>query len=1265
MSFAPKPAYRPWDRAQQIGIMLDEPFNFGKTVGENVLQGVMDSYGLGTAIRDAMTPQGNLGERLDASGRGRPMFDPFNMLESDQISMTPDEYQSSKYYRKDVPWDHGLTEDRAAALAEFSDTRAMRAHYSEKQPVAAFLGQLVGQAFDPINYIPVFGEAAQAAAIAKAGSVGGRMLLGASEAAINTAAFGVLTADIRGKLGDDVSFASIVNEVATSALIGGVFGGGIGVLSRGGDVRRRLAEAKVRDGLDSMATTQRAMIPLGEAATSLADTGVAKLSVNGMSTIERMRAESATRDVTGRVLETETAGVTGNKAGEVVISPSGFKVNVRPEVVDISTLTPATGALQVRNRNSAASAAQVEQIATGLEPARLMPAIAADQGAPLVGDDNIIDSGNGRVLALRRAYEAYPEKAAAYRAALTEAGYDVTGIANPVLISRRVTPLSPDARAQFNADANSSSTARMSAVEIAEMDRAALNDGVLNALDDGPIAAPANRAFVARFLGELPPNERGALVDKAGNLNADGVRRLENALVASAYGDVDADVLRRFAEATDDNTRAIVGAMSDVAGPWARMRRAIRTGEVDPEFDTTPELTQALRMLGGWRDQAAREGRPVSVVIREGMAQMDLLGGAITPEAQIFVRMFYQTDAFAKAVGRDTLAARLNRVINSTLELGKPQLFGDALPVTKGEVLKNAANDLETDLFAPDSVERGAEGIGQGGERSSAGANREGDRPGTGENAGDAGRAEAVAEDDGTAKAGDTILVYRLGAAGGDLAGRNGGNALAVARHWQNVQDGPRSAAGVGDTVTAYEVTLTKDPDAAYSAIINDKGNEAAAVGRLKKGGQLKYSFPSDGAGFTSRPVASFPLSDIEAHLNGRGLDGSLPDFLSDVQVATSLSAVADARRATQPAAERITATSDLIASQPARTLDELYAVAPAHQEALGTIGAELGERYGAEWKDPGIKDKAGAAEKMTRKRYDSTKRLTDVVRGGFVVKGPEAADAIIADLGKRFTVVDEGWRITAAGYFDRKAMVQFEDGTIGEVQFWHPDMLDAKKSGHDLYEEMRKLPDGDPRYEALLLEQREIYLKTLDTAGDEWLPVISQLSDELVALGRPASGKAASNADSVKTVPESTTSSNRTDSQAPPSETMAQAELPLNTAGRDSQSMNVSAMRGNMDTPPTVVNTTEPAPDPVPEGLDAAEARVGRPDSVKELAEQFGVDEAGGYVEQGDIDRLRALGRLSPEEEAALKAADDAYADAESYAETLNYIAATCGVRG
>lgn len=735
MTFAPSPTFRSADPFERIGVALDQPFTLSRNLSEQFQQGILDSFGLGTAVRDIGTPQGNVprGPGVGAVPLLGPIYEgvksAVELTRPDQPSLTLDEYKASPYFREDIPWEPGMTEDRAGALATFWDIKKVRQHFAEKRPISSFFGQLAGQALDPINYIPFTGEIAVTAAVARAGSVAGRALVASADAALNTAAFGVITSGIRQKFGDDVSWQAIGIEIAMSALIGGAFGGGVGVFMRGRDIRDRQALQQARLKLDTVRNQQGGLVALNEAIDTLAMDGEVRLTPNAQEPIQRVVSEMSTPSPARQLAET-TEAVTGTKAGEIVITPNGSRVAVRPEVVELADLVRATGALQVRDRSTASSAAQIEDIALNLDPARLMPNIDVSQGAPLVGPDNVVDSGNGRVAAIRRAAEAYPERYAAYRQALDEAGYSTEGFQNPVLISRRTTDLSPEARARFNAEANASTTARLSAVELARMDRdAIMAPGVLDALGEGPTTAAGNRAFVDRFLNQLPQNERGALVDAEGRtLSADGARRVENALVAAAYGDIDAGVIRRFAEATDDNTRSIVGAMADVAGKWAHLRQAVMRGEIGPEFDPTTELTEALRNISRWREQAAREKRATSTVIREGMGQIDMFTGDMSIEAKFLIRAMFNNDHFAVAVGRDRLAARLGNVIDEAFNLGRPSLFGDDLAVTKGEMLRNAlADDVETDLFAaPDAPERLVEGTGRpAGEEAGRG-----DRPG-------------------------------------------------------------------------------------------------------------------------------------------------------------------------------------------------------------------------------------------------------------------------------------------------------------------------------------------------------------------------------------------------------------------------------------------------------------------------------------------------------------------------------------------------------
>jgi hypothetical protein len=1114
--FDAKPIYRVASREENLAAAADLPFSPLKNFAEQTGVGVMDSFGLGTAIKDFTTPRGapQPPGLVDMAVRANPILGPvaagYDLIrntfgaQTTGSPMTEADYKASGSYRDGVPWDPGMTTDRAAALAAQYDWKTSREFYGAKYNFNAFgmslpggttlLGNLVGGALDPINYVPVLGPGARAALAARTGSVMAHALIGASEGAINTAAASLITAPMRAKFGDDVSWQASINNVVFGAVAGLVFGGvmgGVDSLRSGGAAKpMAAAQAKIRASIETLRNARDGRAVLNDAVDSMVNTGDVKLTPASGQALQRIADEVHERQT---ALPRETADVTGSRAGEVVISPSGARVAVRPEVVDLATLQHATGDLQVRDRSgaNAVNSAQIEDIAVNLDPARLMPNIDASQGTPLVGADNVIDSGNGRVMALRKVYDSYPEKAAAYRQAIEAEGYSTEGMAQPVLISRRLTDLSPDARASFNAELNSSTTARMSATEIAGMDRRALDDSAMAAITDGPVTAATNRGFVGRFLNNLPQNERGALLMPDGvTLNADGVRRIENALISAAYGDVDPLVVRKFAEATDDNTTAIVGAMSDAAGQWVKLRRAALRGEIDPTFDQTPELTEALRRLSGWRDQAVREKRPVGIVIKEGMSQIDMLSGEISVATKIFIRSFYRSDDFTGAAGRETIAGRLNDLVNASLDAGKPDMFGDAHAATRMGVLKHVYNDLGIDRLEAESLGTGTDGLGYPREGYSPGANRQG-------------------------------------------------------------------------------------------------GAEPAR---------------SSGAG-------------------------------TDATIASA---------------------ADLKRQQPARTIEQLYEVAPEHQKTLGQLGEQLAETHGAEWRDPGVKSRETTQQKMTRKGYESTAELTDVVRGGFVVGNPDQAEAIVADIAKRFTVVDEGWQVTAAGYFDRKVLVRFDDGTVGEVQLWHPDMYEAKETtGHKLYEQMRGLKPDDPKFMALLEQQRELYTNAIKNADQDWRSLAERL-----AGGEPASGKVLRNAASDMGRPESITSAASASRQSPPESGLNQAVEPDMIAGRSSQSKNVVSMPSPVRRP--VVDMQEPRPVPPPEGLAEAAERVGKPEDVKQLAEAFAVNEDGSFLESEDIDRLRKEGRLTDEDLSELDAADQTYADATAYAETLR-VAASC----
>ena len=181
------------------------------------------------------------------------------------------------------------------------------------------------------------------------------------------------------------------------------------------------------------------------------------------------------------------------------------------------------------------------------------------------------------------------------------------------------------------------------------------------------------------------------------------------------------------------------------------------------------------------------------------------------------------------------------------------------------------------------------------------------------------------------------------------------------------------------------------------------------------------------------------------------------------------------------------------------------------NQRALSDAAEQIGADLGLTFKNPGIKarstadiasitdaEKRAKAEKgyarlQTKAKKHGIGGVTDQVRGGFDVETPEQADQALAKLGQKFQIVDEGWRETPDGYFDRKAYIRFPDGMIGELQFWPPGMLEAKDKGggHELYEQSRELPQGHPDISGFSQKMRDLYGPLRAGLPEEWKAVL------------------------------------------------------------------------------------------------------------------------------------------------------------------------------
>lgn len=400
-------------------------------------------------------------------------------------------------------------------------------------------------------------------------------------------------------------------------------------------------------------------------------------------------------------------------AGTAVFTPSGRRLDVSYQVVEADQLIPSNlddlrpnprylSELQPRNRTRTASDVQIARMAGELQPERLGASASASEGAPIVGPDGMVESGNARTLAIRRAYQDNGASANAYRRFLASQGYDVSNMRQPVLVRVRQSELSPADRVRFTQEANAGPGLALSASERAATDASRLDSAILSLLRGNDVTAADNRDFVRAFLGKVAEQgEEGAFVTKDGQLSVEGAQRVRGALLRAAYEDN--ALVEALLDAGDDNIRVFGRAMADLSGDVARIKAGIREGKIDPAADVSPALVEAAKVV-----QAARK-RGVS--LPNALAQRDAFD-AVSDEARQILEAAYGAGA-ASRMSRERFDAVLKAAISEAeQQTTDARLFGE--PLGLSEIISGAFARYGRTEATPGTVGPGVGNAGQG-----------------------------------------------------------------------------------------------------------------------------------------------------------------------------------------------------------------------------------------------------------------------------------------------------------------------------------------------------------------------------------------------------------------------------------------------------------------------------------------------------------------------------------------------------------------------
>lgn len=392
---------------------------------------------------------------------------------------------------------------------------------------------------------------------------------------------------------------------------------------------------------------------------------------------------------------------------------SGMKVDVEYQIMNADDVLASNDpfslqenpnydqSLQPRDRSKVTYELQLTNMLNNLEPEFLGKNPKSSDGAPIVSNDGMVESGNGRMMTLQRGYASNHPNMDKYRQYLKDIApdiglrpEDIDNIPNPVLVRVRKSNLTSEQRTSFIKESNESAMSSLNATEQAQMDSRFFTGDLVQLIDaEGnlDLTSLKNRDFVRAFFNQVvSPNELNRYIDANNQLSQEGLNRIRNAIFAAAYED--SSIIARMAESLDDNAKNMIQALLNVAPRIMRMKQDIRSGALY-DVNLTPEIIQALEQISYLR----KTGMSVDNFIN----QLSFIDDVSDETKNLMVKFDEMKRSRAK------MTSYLNSVVDALEEYGSPQqldLFGGIEPPTKLDLLA-AAERIEAkkgDLYGTD-----------------------------------------------------------------------------------------------------------------------------------------------------------------------------------------------------------------------------------------------------------------------------------------------------------------------------------------------------------------------------------------------------------------------------------------------------------------------------------------------------------------------------------------------------------------------------------
>jgi hypothetical protein len=405
----------------------------------------------------------------------------------------------------------------------------------------------------------------------------------------------------------------------------------------------------------------------------------------------------------GKDNEVKTAKGTKIVTGFTVVEASRLIIS-HDEQGNANPLYPHE--MQPRDRTRDTSQAQISRIAKNLDPDMLGRTRVAYQGAPIVGKDGVVESGNGRAMAITLSYKL--GKADEYRDWLLDIA-DMYGLnpekikhmKRPVLVRVRKTEVD---RVKFAMEANQSDMLAMTATEKAKSDANRLNDALISKLSiDGDLTAAANRDFIMGFLQSLGDDETAGLLTTSGQPAKQLYDRAQAAIFAKAYNDD--RLLELMADDSKPEIGNIIKSLNQAARPFIRARAISDKATHDAtqkigdaiELSLDQQAVDAIVKATEMLKKAKDSGMPIEELVKQG----DMFGDTdpVVAQMALFIKNNNRSAArmgMAFEAMAEFVLAELESRQNNSLFVDEPEIgMVDVLKAANAKLQKQYGDEVK------------------------------------------------------------------------------------------------------------------------------------------------------------------------------------------------------------------------------------------------------------------------------------------------------------------------------------------------------------------------------------------------------------------------------------------------------------------------------------------------------------------------------------------------------------------------------------------